>query len=86
MSTMTRVHNPAPYELVVDTEGHVLPGRATMAADATDKVTGRLLDAKRLVIAPSPTPEPAAEPAPVVEDTRKKRQKPAPAEPAADGE
>ena len=76
---MTRAHNPAPYEIVVDSEGHILPGHTSAAVDLTDMVAGRLARAGRLVIVPEP------EPLPVAPKTRKKS---APAIPAVaeDGE
>lgn len=82
MSAMTRAHNPTPYEVVVDSEGHILPGHTTMTINPADKVTGRLILADRLTVVPetAPASAPAAE--------AKTRKKPAPAAPAVaeDGE
>lgn len=82
---MTRVHNPSTYELVVDSEGHILPGRATTSVSAGDTVTARLMEAQRLVILPDPEPATVPEP---VEESPKTRKKSAPAAPAVaeDGE
>lgn len=82
MSAMTRVHNPSPYELVVDSEGHILPGRASTAVTAGDLVVARLVQAQRLIILPEPEPEPA----PVVEAKTSKKTAPATPAVAEDGE
>lgn len=81
---MTRAHNPAPHEVVVDSEGHILPGHTTMTINPTDKVTGRLILAERLVIVRDPAPAPP--PADVVAPKTRKKSAPAIPAVAEDGE
>ena len=43
MAYNIRVHNPGPYEVVMDMRGRILPGHTSTDADRDDRYTSRLL-------------------------------------------
>lgn len=55
MPQQTRVHNPGPYEVVIDNAGHQLAG-STSANVSADRRTASLLAAGLLILLADPTP------------------------------